>query len=393
MDLLTARGRWLLMPAPRHVAEAGWELRRVHFADRLDEQRRASGRSAEGAPVEVLIDSLVGAASLGAFQAAAHAQHTADLLPAADRLVVTAGLRADYFSFTGERTLSPRLSARLRAGAHTVLLASAGAYHQAPSYRELRGQPRAGGDLAAGLNRGLRSQRALQAGLGAEALLPRKGLAVRAEAYYKKLDRLISYDIENVRIRYSGRNDAQGYAYGLDTQVRGEFVPGLESRVNYSFLVARERFYPAYAALHAQGSLPRPTDQRHTLSVFFQDYIPGDPSWRLHLQGLFGSGLPYTPPIAGAQLGSVTLQAPGPRSSARFTHYMRFDMGLSKTVAAFERRGGKAVQLQATAELLNVFDMVNTVAYTWTPGSGGQWARIPTRLTPRTLNARLRVEF
>ena len=36
---------------------------------------------------------------------------------------------------------------------------------------------------------------------------------------------LIPYYIDNVRIRYSGKNNSEGYAYGVDTRLFGEFVP------------------------------------------------------------------------------------------------------------------------------------------------------------------------
>lgn len=56
-----------------------------------------------------------------------------------------------------------------------------------------------------------------------------------SEIYYKKLWDVVSYDLDNVRIRYSGLNDAQAYAIGWDNRINGEFVPGAESWVNLSF--------------------------------------------------------------------------------------------------------------------------------------------------------------
>jgi len=50
---------------------------------------------------------------------------------------------------------------------------------------------------------------------------------------------------------------------------------------------------------------------------------------------------------------------------------------------------GGPVHLELTLELLNMFDMDNTVDYSWTRG----FERVPKRLTPRTLNARLHLTF
>jgi len=388
----TGQGRWRLT-RNRHAAEAGWLVRALTFSDRLQEQTTLRGRSTDGDVIRIVADSLYDSAALDATQAGFYVQDAVDLLPTRDRLVVTGGVRADYFSFNGEWTVSPRLSARYRLTTRTTLNGAAGVYHQAPTYRELRGQPEPGEGILGALNRGLKAQRSVQFVGGLEHLLARRRLYLRAEAYYKRLTNLISYDIENVRVLYSGENDAEGYVYGLDLQLRGEFVPGLESWVNYGFMVARERLLPAFQTPLSDGVVPRPTDQRHTLSVFVQDYVPNDDTWKIHLRGLLGTGLPYTPPIPGRRIGTLVVQVPGERFSARYPLYRRLDLGVTKNLIVDEREGRRPIRLRLTAEILNVFDMTNTIAYAWVPRADGVWQRIPTRLTPRTINVRARVEF
>jgi hypothetical protein len=170
-------------------------------------------------------------------------------------------------------------------------------------------------------------------------------------------------------------------------------VPGLESWANYSFLVTKERFLPSFRDDFKQDANPRPVDQRHTVSIYIADYIPGDESWKLHMRTLFGSGLPYTPPVEGERIGNIVTQVPGDRFSARYQRYFRFDMGITKEVVVVEKRRGNPVRLELTGEILNVFNMVNTVAYSWIPRSDGIWTRVPTRLTPRTINVRMAVRF
>jgi outer membrane receptor protein involved in Fe transport len=233
----------------------------------------------------------------------------------------------------------------------------------------------------------------MQTVIGAEYFMPNRRLYLRGEAYWKQLSNLISYTVENVRVEYSGENDAEGHVYGLDLQVRGELVPGLESWVNYSYLVAREEFLPSFSTTFNEGSIPRPTDQRHTFSMFVQDYIPTDPTWKLHMRALFGSGLPYTPPVPGDRVGNLVIQAPGDRFSARYPEFRRIDMGVTKYITLTENGLSNPIKLELTAELLNVFDMTNTVAYSWIPDATGIWQRVPTRLTPRTFNLRLRTTF
>jgi hypothetical protein len=392
VDTWTAQTRWIL-GLDRHAVEAGGFARSLAFDDRLLEKSVVIGRSQEGDVVRIVVDSLDGAASLATQQAGLYVQDAVDLLPESGRLVVTGGLRADYYAFNGEWTVSPRLSARFLASDQTTLTGSAGLYYQAPTYRELRGEPDPAINLIDNLNRDLRAQRSLQFVAGIERFLPQSRLYLRAEGYYKDIANLISYDIENVRVVYSGENDAEGKSYGLDLQLRGEFVPGLESWANYSFLVSKERFLPAYQDDFRQGSNPRPTDQRHTVSIYIADYIPGDETWKLHLRTLFGSGLPYTPPVEGERIGNIITQVPGDRFSARYQRYFRFDMGISKEVTVAQRGIRQPVVLQITGEILNVFNMVNTVAYSWIPRSDGIWTRVPTRLTPRTINVRMGLRF
>ncbi len=392
VDTWTAQSRWQYNTT-RHAAEAGGYFRSLVFDDELSEKSIVVGQSQEGDVVRIVVDSLNGTANLDATQAGFYIQDAVDVLPESGKLVLTGGVRTHYFSFNKEWTLSPRLLMRYQPNDEMTYTASWGIYHQAPTYRELRGQPDPAISIINSLNEDLSAQRSMQFVAGVERFLPRSRFYLRGEAYYKHLSNVISYDIENVRVVYSGENDADAYAYGVDLQLRGEFVPGLESWANYSFLVTKESFLPDFRDQFTTGSNPRPSDQRHTVSIYVADYIPGDESWKLHMRTLFGSGLPYTPPIEGERIGNIITQIPGDRFSARYQRYFRFDMGITKEVVVADRSKGVPVKLELTGEILNVFNMINTVAYSWIPRSDGIWTRIPTRLTPRTINVRMAVSF
>lgn len=390
-SMISASGRWFLSTRS-HAVEAGYAVRGLDFTDQLSEKSVVVGRSTSGEVVRIVADSLNDHAKFDAHQLGFHAEDVWDVLEGAPgKLLVTTGVRSDYFSFTEEWTVSPRISFSYQKSPVSTFFGSLGLYHQAPSYRELRGKPEIGETILGALNTSLSSQRLTQVVLGGEFFLPSRRFYVRGESYVKQISNLISYDIENVRVLYSGENDARGLMYGIDLQLRGELVPGMESWINYSYLNATETFKSAYLTPHNQGRVSRPTDQRHTVSLFVQDYIPSDPTWKVHLRTLYGSGLPYTPPIPGEKIGNLLLQAPGDRFSARFTRFFRFDMGVSKTILPSSIRSDLKVEL--TAEILNVFDMVNTVSYSWVPDASGIWQRIPTRLTPRTFNVRATVQF
>ena len=379
----TGQGRYRFQ-AKQHVMEGGWSVRAFSFSDRIDEHAILYGRNTSGESVRIEANRLSDEATLSAWKTGVYLQDTIQR----GEFLVTGGMRADRFSFNGAWTLAPRISARYVVSERMTATGSWGYYHQTPTYREFRGKPAPGETILGALNRDIRSQRSVQYVLGGEYFLPARQLYVRATAFYKDMDRLISYDVRNVRLLYSGENDAEGQAFGLDVHLYGELVPGLESRLNYGYLYAVERFLPEYRSELLAGTIARPSDQRHTISLFVQDYMPGDSTWKVHLRGLFGSGFPYTPPIPDRQLGRFVTQVPGERNSARYPSYRRVDLGVTKVVGV-----GAGLRLELTAELLNAFNMTNTVAYAWTPGGDGIWERIPTRLTPRTFNVRARLEW
>ena len=399
----TGRGRyeWDL---DRQVLKGGWHLRGLNFEDRLNERTVIQGQDSQGQD-STLVNGLRDGTSFNEYQFGAYVQDAVDLLPTENRLTVTGGLRADYFSFNDEWTVSPRLSARFVANDRLTLTGSWGIYYQKPTYRELRGTPQFGQTLDDALNPDISSQKSVQYVLGGEYFFPEKRLSLRAEGYYKDLSNLISYTIEDVRVNYAGFNDTYGYTYGADLQLRGELVPGLESWFNYSFMVSRERFTdealnrratqapPGFSEEFRQnreGLLPRPADQRHTFSAFVQDYVPGDKSWKVHMRLLYGSGLPYTPASPGPESPSgASTRIAGDRMSARLPAYRRVDVGATKRVEVSESGIGGPVHLEFTLEVLNLFDMDNTVDFDWTKN----FQRVPNRLTPRTLNARLHMTF
>ena len=401
--VLTAQGRYLARRG-NHGLEGGWQARRLTFDDRINERTTVNGRGDDGLPLALPIRELVADTSFAAWQGAVWVEDAVTL----GKWTVTPGVRADYFSYNDEVTVSPRLGVVYALAPQTALAASAGLYHQAPTYRELRGDPQPGVSAFRQLDGDVVSPRAAQAVVGLDHFFTGRRLALRAEAYAKRFTDLISYDVENVRVVYSAENDSDGYAVGADVQLRGELVPGLESWVTYGFLLTEERFYtpagtdePTLDRFAARGSgdwLPRPTDRRHNFSMFVQDYVPGDDTWRLHLRTLYGSGIPVTPPARDEDrsLDAVTAFEDGPRNAIRLPRYFRFDMGATKRLVVGRAPTGAPLNLLATVEVLNVFDQTNTVAYSWVESNeGGQrvFTAVPTRLTPRTLNVRLRVDF
>jgi len=314
-------------------------------------------------------------------------------------LRLSAGVRASYWDLNEELIISPRaqlLYKPLREGAKDISYRlAAGLYFQPPFYRELRAPNGT-------VNTNLLSQKSvhLVGGLTWDFFGKKNNTKYRfiAEAYYKRLWDLVSYDIENVRIRYSGQNDATGYVMGLDMRLNGEFVPGAESWFNLSFLRARESLNGIQHLKREIGQeeaeevddVPRPTDQLMTLSVFFQDYLPKNKDFKMHLNFTVGTGLPY------GLLGNNRVY----RNTYRFSAYHRVDIGFSYALwdkERLERSPNHFLRFTESTwlslEIFNLMQVQNVASNTWIKTIFDQQYAIPNYLTSRRINLRLRVEF
>lgn len=323
---------------------------------------------------------------------------------------INMGIRGTWWSLNNEVDFSPRFSVSYRPKWNPRLSfrAATGIYYQPPFYRELR-------NLQGQINTDLKSQQSIHFVVGSDYQFLAWGreFKLTSEAYYKKLDNLIPYKLDNTRIRYLARNNASGYATGMDFRINGEFVQGIESWVSVGFLKTAEdlkddsyfRYFnsegeeiiPGYtfnsiitdSLLVKPGDIPRPMDQRLTVSMFFQDYLPKFPSVRMHLNLIFGTGLPFGPP--GDDRYKDILRGPS---------YRRVDIGFSKV--AIDEDGDNHSRLPVirnlrslifTLEVFNLLQVSNTISYSWITDVSGRQYGIPNYLTSRLLNLRVQAKF
>jgi hypothetical protein len=187
------------------------------------------------------------------------------------RFKLNAGLRFSYWNYNHELTLSPRIhfTFKPRWKEDWIFFLKTGIYYQPPFYKEMR-NPK--GEL----NQNIKAQRSWQAVVASEYsfLLWRRPFKFTAEIYYKYLDRMISYTVDNVKITYSGINDSKGYATGIDLKWSGEFIEGLESWITFSLMktaenITNDYYYDKDDQWVELGYTPRPTDQRFAVNLFF----------------------------------------------------------------------------------------------------------------------------
>ena len=320
-------------------------------------------------------------------------------IPDKHEIRFTGGIRGKYSSLNEELIFSPRaelLYKPLGTEKEIAFKLAGGVYYQAPFYREMR-------RLDGTVNTDLKSQRSIHLVTGMsydffwESISP-KPFKLITEFYYKKLDNLVSFDIDNVKISYSGENDASGSAIGFDLRVNGEFVPGAESWVNFSLLSTREQINGVQHLRRELGEeesievddVPRPTDRFFNVSMFFQDYLPMNNKFRMNLNLTVGSGLPF-----GIQDNNTVF-----RNTFRYKPYHRVDLGFGYQLwdskkdnkrrsnpFSFTRNSWIAL------EVFNLLDVANVASNTWIKAIDNRQYAISNFLTSRRLNLRLRIEL
>jgi len=310
---------------------------------------------------------------------------------------VQAGVRYNYNSLNQEFLISPRIGASWKPNwqRDIVFRAAAGIYDQPPFYRELR---RYDGTL----NTDVKAQRSVQVVGGFDYNF--KGFGGRAfrwttEAYFKWLEHVNPYDIDNVRIRYYGNNNAKAYAGGIETRLFGELVKDAESWISLGIMRTKENiegdsyknytldstFTPIDSTTVEGGWFRRPTDRVITFGMFFQDYLATNKNFKVYLSTIYGSNLPYNIP------GSVKY-----RNALIIEPYIRVDIGFSALLLDSERSNRRShspfrnfENIWASLEVFNLLDRPNTISYLLIKDFANNVFAVPNRLTPRLVNFKI----
>lgn len=361
-------------------------------------------------PMITLNDVVISKSNLSSNRIMGYVQNSWQILDHS-RLIITAGVRANYWDLNKQLVISPRASVTYtpKKKSNLSFNASGGYYYQPPFYRELR-------DLDGTVHTNVKAQKSTHVLIGSEYTFLALGreFKLSTEVFYKFLDNLIPYKVDNLRIRYLPTLTSKGYARGIDFRLFGEFVPGAESWASLSILQTEEDingdfYYVRYNAAGEEiipgytydnipvdsvriepGYLPRPADQTVNFGLFFQDYLPKFPVYKMSLSLLFGTALPFGPP--GKDRYKDVLRTPT---------YRRVDIGFSRQLIGDEvkhKPKGKLLKsfesLWIGVEVFNLLQVSNVASYNWvTDVSNARKYAIPNYLTSRQLNIRLNAKF
>ena len=324
-------------------------------------------------------------------------------------VTLQAGIRYNYNSLNKQFLLSPRmqLSFKPQWKKDIILKLAAGSYNQPPFYRELR-------QYNGTLNTNVKAQKSYQFVAGMDYNF--KGLESRpfritTEAYYKSMSNVDVYDVDNVKIRYAGNNDAKAYATGVEARLFGELVKDAESWLSIGFMRTKENlkndFYyqyknaageiinaksidkvPTDSIKNEVGFVRRPTDRLITVGLYLEDYLPTNKNFKVHLNMLYGSNMSYNIP------NSVKY-----RNALIIDPYIRIDIGFSAQLLSEKsnRRSHSPFKdfenIWASFEVFNLIDRSNTISYQLIKDFANNVYSIPNRLTPRLVNFKVVARF
>jgi hypothetical protein len=393
-----------------HKMKWGISIQNEHISDKIGEweMRDSAGYSLPISNKQVnLFYNLKSDTVLSTWRTTGFFQDTYKWNSSAGAFSLTGGLRANYWTFNHELLLSPRIAVSYlpRWKRDFSFRFATGVYYQAPFYKEIRDTVTdAMGNVKVQLNNNIKAERSLHFVLGGDYYFRAGGRPFKftTEAYLKLADRMISYSVDNVQIVYSGKNDAKAYIAGVDFKLNGELVPGADSWINLSLMNSKQDIindsytghtYDANgniltSATVYPGWVPSPSEQRYTLSILFQDYLPNNPKYKFQLKGVLNDGLPFGPP------NNIEY-----RTAFRSPAYRRVDIGASRmlvngTDKMMDKSWLKHVKnIWLNVEVFNLLDFQNVNSYYWVTDVSNHKLAVPNYLTGRQLNLRIMVDL
>ena len=331
------------------------------------------------------------------------------------KFALAVGARGGYTQVNNEPYFTPRISLTYFPRSYMVkderivrrsmsYRFSTGLYYQPPFYREFR-------TFNGQLRTNVQSQKSLHVVAGSDYYFNmwrrEKPFKLTGELFYKYLWDVNPYEIDNVRTRYFAENNAVAYAYGVDLNIYGEFVKGIESFFKMGILSTYEdlkndsykEFYNAAgekiifgfsedqvavdSATIYPGFIPRPTDQIFTFGALVQDQMPGLENFTVQMGMQFGSPLPYGPPDHDRY-----------KDVLRMKSYFRIDLGLSYDFMKIKKRKitfwtKNFTDAIVSLEVFNLLGIQNVLSKQWIQDVEGRYYSIPNYLTARRINIKL----
>jgi CarboxypepD_reg-like domain/TonB-dependent Receptor Plug Domain len=394
--------------AKKHFVQWGITAEQTKINDKLAqfEYRDSAGYSLPYIPTILNIyDVQNSTTSLSIQKYSGFVQDNIRLLKKNTDITLQVGTRFNYNSLNNEFLISPRaqLSYKPLGRKDLVYKLAAGIYSQPPFYRELRKND-------GSINTNIKAQKSVQVIAGADYNFIGVGnrqMRFTTEAYYKHITDVVPYDIDNVKIRYLGSNNAKAYATGVEFRLFGQLVKDAESWLSLSLMRTKENlqndFYYNYknaageiitantidrivkdSTKNEVGFLRRPSDRLITVGLYIEDYLATNKNFKVHLNAIYGSNMSYNIPNSTRYRNGLII-APYIRVDMGFSALLLSEKSLRRSHSPFR----KLENIWASLEVFNLINRENTISFQLIKDFSNTVFALPNRLTPRLVNLKI----
>ncbi|MEY4703374.1 MAG: hypothetical protein RIR96_1271 [Bacteroidota bacterium] len=411
IDILTAQHRGNIQNGSQQTSW-GVQIDKTFITDRVNqfEWQDSAGYTLPYTPGNLTLSkSIISNTSLNILKWSGFVQHQFRWNLAKGYFSLQPGIRFQSNNLNHEWLISPRLLCVYNPEwkKDIIFRSSIGLYQQPPFYREFR---KPDGTIQTNI----KAQKSAQWIVGMDYLftgINGRKYRISSEAYYKSMWDVIPYDIDNVRISYLSGNNAKAYSTGLEFRLFSELVKDAESWISLGIMRTREDLKDDhyFEYLNAQGEiiqpgtadqqitdslkrnigyLRRPTDRLITAGLFLQDYLATNKNFKMHVNLLYGSNLPYNIPNSTKYRNALVMDP-----------YIRVDLGLSALLLGpkNKRRSHSPFKsidnIWVSLEVFNVINRSNTISFQLIRDYANATYAIPNKLTPRLLNLKLLARF
>ena len=124
------------------------------------------------------------------------------------------------------------------------------------------------------------------------------------------------------------------------------------------------------------------------MNIFFQDHFSLTPTYKIHLNLVYSTPLPFGPPEHLRYKDTLRMPA-----------YFRVDIGFSKSIIDESSVLSKKNpfhylrSLWISAEVFNLLGRLNTISYLWVKDVNNRQYAVPNELTDRLFNIKLVAKF
>lgn len=346
-EILGLRQAWHFQAAPRHLLEAGWQVR-----DYTTEYDYAGTRELDSPLARLRHDSPAGSTLFaGRFDERDASVYAADRVTLQERLTLELGLRYDRYSRTGEGLASPRLNLAYAFADRGVLRLAWGRFLQSQRPFELQVE-----DGETMFHPVERSEHRV---IGFEKSFS-DAAALRVELYQRRVDHPrpryenlfeplnVFQEVEPDRVHVVPE---RSLAEGVELFLRGRLGRRAEWWINYAYATTEDEIDGRF--------IPRQFDQTHSVNLDL-DLRAGE-HWRVNLAWRYHTGWPTTP-LSLAEMvddeGEVEfVPVLGRLNSGHLPGYHRLD------VRASRRWELRSFSLDAFVDVQNLYDRQNVAGF------------------------------